>query len=83
MRKKKRRKVKEKVKKLNEKKENERMQPRRVKLFLKKRKENVIVDTFCLFFLCFFCEDFVKFKNKLRTFEPRFWEKIKNNRASF
>ena len=74
---KKRRKVKEKVKKLNEKKENERMQPRRVQLFLK--KENIIVDTFCLFFLCYFFKDFVKFKNKLRTIEPRFCEKIKNN----
>ena len=48
MRNKKRRKVKEKVKKLNEKKENE----RRVQLFLK--IENVIVDTFCFcFFLVF------------------------------
>ena len=47
------------------------------------KKDNVIVDTFYLFFLCFFFKDFVKFKNKLRTSEPRFWEKIKNNRASF
>ena len=47
------------------------------------KKENVIVDMFCLFFLFFFFKDFVKFKNKLRTIEPRFWEKIKNNRASF
>ena len=36
------------------------------------KKENVIVDTFCLFFLCLFFKDFVKFKNKLRTIEPHF-----------
>ncbi len=48
------------------------------------KKENVIVNIFCLFFLWFFfLKDFVKFKNKLRTIEPRFLEKIKNNRASF
>ena len=48
---KKRRKVKEKVKKLNEKKENESRQSSRVQLFLK--KENVIADIFCLFSLFF------------------------------
>ena len=47
------------------------------------KKENVIVDTFCLFFLCFFFKDVVKLKNRLRTIEPLFWEKIKNNQASF
>ena len=62
------------MKKLNEKKENERMQPRRVQLFLKKR-ENVIVDTFCFIFSCFFFKDFFKFKNKLRTIEPHIFEK--------
>ena len=43
------------------------------------KKENVIVDTLCLFFLCFFFKDFVKFKTKLRTIEARFWEKTMNN----
>ena len=47
------------------------------------KKENIIVDIFCTFFVCFFFNDFIKFKNKLRTIEPRFWKKIKNNRASF
>ena len=47
------------------------------------KKENVIVDTFCLFFLCFFFKDFVKFKNKLRTIEPRFWEKIRTIEPHF
>ena len=51
MRKKKIRKVNEKVKKRNEKKGNERLQLRRAQLFLK--KENVVVDIFCLFFFVF------------------------------
>ena len=81
MRKKKRRKVKEKVKKLNEKRKMKECSLEEYSSFL--NKENVIVDTFCLFFLCFFFKDVVKLKNKLRTIEPRFWAKIKNNRASF
>ena len=59
-----RRKVNEKVKKLNEKKKNERMQPRRVRTALSLKKENVIVDTFCLFFFVFFS---LKILSNLRT----------------
>ena len=58
---KKRRKVKEKVKQLNAKKENERMQPKDYSSFFK--KENVIVDIFCLFFLYYF----LKILSNLRT----------------
>ena len=36
-----------------------------------------------VFFSVFFLREYVKFKNNLRTIEPRFWKKIKNNRASF
>ena len=38
---------------------------------------------FCHFFRYFFLRDSVKFKNKLRTIEPHFLKKIKNNPASF
>ena len=69
-----RRKVKGKVKKVIEKKENEIMQPKK-STALSLKKENFIVDIFCLFF-CFFFKDVVKFKNKLRTIiiESRFWK---------
>ena len=46
-------------------------------------KENVIVDTFCFFFLCFFFKDVVKLKNKLRTIEPRFWKKLRTIEPHF
>ena len=66
--KKKRRKVKEKVKKLNEKRKMKECSLGEYSSFL--NKENVIIDTFCLFFFVFFLKDVVKLKNKLRTIEP-------------
>ena len=47
------------------------------------KKKRILLLIYFVYFFCFFFKDFVKFKNKLRTIEPRFWEKIKNNRASF
>ena len=74
----KRRKIKQKVKKMNKKGSIEEFSPEKNSF----KKENVIVVNSCFFFL-FFLKDFVKFKNKLRTIEPRFLKKIKNNPASF
>ena len=47
------------------------------------KKENVIVEPIYLFFLCFFFKDFVKFKNKLRTIEPRFGKKLRTIKPHF
>ena len=65
------RKMKKKVKKMNKKKKN---------------LKNSVPNSIALkkrMLLWFFLSDFVKFKNKLRTIEPRFLKKIKNNPASF
>jgi len=79
--KKERRKEKEKVKKVDQKKQNWKNLVLESTAFLSKRE--VIVVIFCYFFIVFFLKSFAKLKNKLRTVEPRCWKKIKNNPASF
>ena len=56
---KKEKKVKDKVKKLNEKRKMKEFSLEEYSSFFK--KENIIDYTFCLFFLCYFFKDLVKF----------------------
>ena len=47
------------------------------------KKKIVIVVVFCYFFHCSFLRNFVKFWEQVKTMEPLFWRKKKNNPASF